>query len=87
MLSSQRFSTRRVATRLVFCGDVSFSGPSVPRPVVILARTPVVPLSSVYCYLVLGALNTPWNGNLWYFALSRELIYWLKIHQKAGICI
>ena len=30
-----------------FCRDVPFPGPSVPSPVVILARTPVVPLFSV----------------------------------------
>jgi len=24
---------------------------------------------------------------VWYFALSQELIFWLKVHQKAGMCI
>jgi len=28
-----------------------------------------------------------WNGNVWHFALSQELIVWLKVRQKAGICI
>jgi len=41
-----------------------FSGPSVLRPVVILAgrdaRCPVVSVT------LLGAHNTVWNGNLWY---------------------
>jgi len=36
---------------------------------------------------VLGARNTAWNGNVWLFALSCQLIFWLKVRQKAGICI
>jgi len=34
---------------------------------------------------VLDARNTAWNGNVWYFALSQDLIFWLKERQKAGI--
>jgi len=36
---------------------------------------------------VLGARTTAWNGNVWYFILSQELIFWPKVSQKAEICI
>jgi len=36
---------------------------------------------------VLGARSTAWNGSLWYFSVSLELILWLKVRQKAGIYI
>jgi len=39
------------------------------------------------CYPVMGARNTAWTGNVWYSALLRELIFGLKVRQKAGICI
>jgi len=74
----------RVATRPGFSRYILFPVSSVPRPVVILAGTPVVRFQ---CYPVLGARNRAWNGNVWYFALSQELIFPLKVRQKAGIRI
>jgi len=35
----------------------------------------------------MGARNTAWNGNVWYFALLQDLIFWLKVHRNAGICV
>ena len=65
-----------------FCLDVPLSGSSVPRPVVILAGTSVVPCFK--CYLVqLAECSTAWNGNVRYFA--HEFIFWLKVRQNAGV--
>ena len=68
-----------------FCQDVPFSGHSVPRHVVILTGTPFIPFFE--CYAMLDVRNADGNGNVWYFALSQELVFWLKVRQKARICI